>query len=142
MIVSSSISSTVRVRPFRPVFSPLLTDARSRGAGKVDGVAASTAFATVRWPGSYLSFGLFQDPETPENRDFLVYLGLLGLRGSSGTAQKQPESTKLGPRESESLVGGRVLIAGEQHVRAPRRAAVDLSGHFLGALDRAGAGDD
>src|SRR5512135_970859 len=56
-------------------------------------------------PFSDLSFGLFQDPETPENRGFLVYLGLLGLRGSSGTARKQPESTKLGPRKSESLVG-------------------------------------
>src|SRR5512142_213850 len=53
---------------------------------------------------SDLSFGLFQDSEPPENRDFLVYLGLLGLRGSPGTAQKQPESTKLGPRKSESLV--------------------------------------
>src|SRR5512135_1955941 len=53
---------------------------------------------------SDLSFGLFQDPETPENRGFLVYLGLLGLRGSSGTARKQPESAKLGPRKSESLV--------------------------------------
>src|SRR5512135_2560427 len=53
---------------------------------------------------SGLSFGLFRDPETPENRGFLVYLGLLGLRGSSGTARKQPESTKLGPRKSESLV--------------------------------------
>src|SRR5512135_655088 len=57
-------------------------------------------------PSSDLSFGLFQDPETPENRGFLVYLGLLGLRGSSGTARKQPESTKLGPRKSESLVRG------------------------------------
>src|SRR5512135_1229237 len=59
---------------------------------------------------SDLSFGLFQDPETPENRGFLVYLGLLGLRGSSGTARKQPESTKLGPRKSESLVGAAAAI--------------------------------
>src|SRR5512135_997718 len=70
------------------------------------GQAPARPEALLPWHLSDLSFGLFQDPETPENRGFLVYLGLLGLRGSSGTARKQPESTKLGPRKSESLVGG------------------------------------
>src|SRR5512147_601304 len=62
--------------------------------------------STILRGSSDSSFGLFQDPESSENRDFLVYPGLLGLRGSSGTARKQPESTKLGPRKSESLVVG------------------------------------
>src|SRR5512135_2087931 len=78
-------------------------------------------------PFSDLSFGLFQDPETPENRGFLVYLGLLGLRGSSGTARKQPESTKLGPRKSESLVGGHAKRA-EVELRGRRKTSWSLWG--------------
>ncbi|HMB06460.1 MAG TPA: hypothetical protein VKP69_22340, partial [Isosphaeraceae bacterium] len=77
----------------------LVQQVHNRTAGRTDLLITSDEPAP-----SDLSFGLFQDPETPENRGFLVYLGLLGLRGSSGNARKQPESTKLGPRKSESLV--------------------------------------
>src|SRR5512135_3102669 len=83
---------------------------------------------------SGLSFGLFRDPETPENRGFLVYLGLLGIRGSSGTARKQTESTKLGPRKSESLVRGGRLVAGDQQVRPPRCPVVDLLDQVLAGV--------
>src|SRR5512135_712904 len=86
---------------------------------------------------SDLSFGLFQDPETPENRGFLVYLGLLGLRGSSGTARKQPESTKLGPRKSESLV----RTAWGRFGRLPEAALPGVEGHRADAQSPAELGD-
>ena len=51
MIVSSSISRTVRVRPFSPRFSPLLTASRSGTGEPVGGGAASTGCPGARWPG-------------------------------------------------------------------------------------------